>query len=172
MIKLCELAEGMPAITPAFGNYLAQAGAVCLESQGHHQGQLLSIQGKHQSSLRLTWPEVSDQMLRTLNDPEVATEHGAVGIAVLLAKKILGFSVIQRARKGTGFDYWLGNEEIIPFQNKARLEISGIRTGSKKNITKRIHQKLNQTNPSDETGLPAHIIVIEFSQPTAQMEEK
>jgi len=37
--------------------------------------------------------------------------------------------VIERSRKGTGFDYWLGSADEVgelPFQNKVRLEVSGI----------------------------------------------
>ena len=101
MIELSDLAGGMPAITPAFGQYLAEAGAVCLESQGHRPGQTLAVRGSYQSSYKLKWPAITEQMLRCLNDPEVTTEHGAVGIAVLLAKKLLGYSIIQRSRKGT-----------------------------------------------------------------------
>jgi len=172
MIRLNDLADGTPAITPAFGQYLAEAGAICLESQGHRQGQAMSVRGSHVGSYSLTWPNVTEQILRCLNDPEVATEHGAVGIAVLLAKRVLGYSVIQRSRKGTGFDYWLGEDNAIPFQNKARLEVSGIRNGDAASIRSRVKQKMHQTKQSDETLLPAHIVVVEFSQPTAQMEEK
>jgi hypothetical protein len=172
MIQLTDLAKGMPAITPAFGRYLSEATAVCLESQGHKQGKMLSVQGIEETNYSLTWPAVTEQILRCLNDPEVATGHGAVGIAVLLTKKLLGYSVIQRSRKGTGFDYWLGEDSAIPFQNKARLEISGIRKGDDASIRARVKQKQRQTDPSDETGLPAHVVVVEFSRPAAQMEEK
>lgn len=172
MIQLTELAGGMPAITPAFGRYLAEAGAVCLESQGHAQGQRLLVQGRHKRSYPLSWPAVTEQIRRCLNDPEVATEHGAVGIAILLVKKVLGYSAIQRSRKGTGFDYWLGDGSGMPFQNKARLEVSGIRSGDDATVRSRVNQKRRQTDPSDGTRLPAHVVVVEFSRPIAQMEEK
>jgi len=162
----------MPAITPAFGEYLAQAGAVCLESQGHSQGKLLSVFGKHQGTFPLTWPPITDQMLRCLNDPEEATAHGAVGIAVLLTKKIIGYSVVERSRKGTGFDYWLGESNNDLFQSMARLEVLGIRKGDKASVKCRAKQKLRQTELSDVTSLPAHIVVVEFGQPTALMEAK
>lgn len=172
MIKLNDLAKGMPAITPAFGQYLAEAGAVCLESQGHSQGQTLAVRGAHDGRYALMWPHTTDQMLRCLSDPEVTTEHGAVGVAVMLTKKLLGYSVVQRSRKGTGFDYWLGEDERTPFQNKARLEISGIRRGDDAAIGARVRQKLSQTAPSDTTALPAHVVVVEFSGPVAQVEAK
>jgi hypothetical protein len=49
---------------------------------------------------------------------------GAVGVAVLLSKQLTGFTVIQRSRKGTGFDYWLGDEDELPLQNKGRAATS------------------------------------------------
>ena len=45
------------------------------------------------------------------------------------------YTVIHRSRKGTGFDYWLGdekNEDELPLQSKARLEVSGIRRADAK----------------------------------------
>jgi len=172
MLRLNDLVEGMPAITPAFGQYLAEAGAVCMESQGHMQGQLLTVRGSHSGSYSVSWPDVTEQIRRCLNDPEVATEHGAVGIAVLLTKKLLGYTVIQRSRKGTGFDYWLGDDTELPFQNKARLEVSGIRNGDSSIVRSRVRQKRRQTDTSDETRLPAHIVVVEFGKPIAEMEQK
>jgi hypothetical protein len=172
MLNLCDLEQGLPAITPSFGQYLAQAGAVCLESQGHQQGKALLVQGDHIKQYSLKWPVVTDQMLRCLNDAEVATEHGAVGIAVVLVEKIVGFSVMERSRKGTGFDYWLGDDEDVPFQNKARLEISGIRKGDEAAIRNRVSEKMRQTDRSDESGLPAYIVVVEFSRPVTEVRRK
>lgn len=172
MLNLSELADGSPAITSSFGQYLAEAGALCLESQGHVQGKQLMVKGDHAHQFAIYWPHVTDQIQRCLNDPEVATEYGAIGIAVLLTKKLIGFSVVQRSRKGTGFDYWLGNDTIAPFQNKARLEISGIRKGDDKAVKTRIDKKINQTDPSDKTGLPAYIVIVEFGRPLAHVRQK
>jgi hypothetical protein len=172
MLDLNDLANGLPAISPAFGQYLAEAGAVCLESQGHANGQELSVQGICSEGYALRWPRVTDQMERCLNDPEVATEHGAVGIAVLLMKRLIGCAVIQRSRKGTGFDYWLGDESYMPFESKARLEVSGIRNGDQKVVTARVRAKLMQTEVSDVTSLPAYIVVVEFGHPVAEVRQR
>lgn len=136
------------------------------------QGKELSVHGRYSEGYRLLWPEVTDQIERCLNDPEVATEHGAVGIAVLLIKRLVGYAVVQRSRKGTGFDYWLGDEADTLFRNKARLEVSGIRHGDQKTIRARVQQKLVQTEASDETRLPAYVVVVEFGQPLAEVRQK
>ncbi len=172
MLNLNDLANGLPAITQAFGQALAEAGGVCLESQGHEQGVQLRVRGFREKSYSLEWPPTTEQMRRCWNDPEVATEHGAVGIAVLLAQKETNYTVIERSRKGTGFDYWMGDESPIPFQNRARLEISGIRQGNERAIKARVSQKLRQTDQSDDDLLPAYVIVIEFGTPLAEVRKK
>jgi len=172
MLDLQELANGMPAITPAFGAYLAQAGAVCLDSQGHSQGVPLSVQGSYAHNLPVHWPNITNQMLRCLNDPDEATEFGATGIAIMLIKKLIGFVAIQRARKGPGFDYWLGEDDQLLFQKKARLEVSGIRKGEASVVKSRVKKKLSQVTPSGNQGKPAYIVVVEFGQPLAEVRIK
>ena len=170
MLDLGDLGHGLPAITPHFGMALAEAGGVCLESQGHVQGVQLFVRGYRNKRYPLAWPPVTDQARRCWNDPEVATEHGAVGIAVLLAQKEIGYTVIERSQKGTGFDYWMGDGSSFLLQKKARLEISGIRRGSDR-VKTRVRQKLRQTDPSDGSK-PAYVIVVEFGHPLAEVQEK
>lgn len=173
MLDLNDLGNGFPAITPDFGRALAEAGGVCLESQsqGHVQGVQLRVRGYNNGSYPLAWPPITEQTRRCWNDDEVATEHGAMGIAILLAQKEIGYTVIKRSRKGTGFDYWMGDVSAYPFQNKARLEISGIREGNDQQVKARVQQKLKQTDRSDG-ALPAYVIVVEFGQPLAEVQEK
>ena len=89
-----------------------------------------------------------------------------MGIAALLAKKEIGYAVLQRSRKGTGFDYWIGDDTPFPFQNKARLEVSGIREGNDTVVRARVRQKINQTSRTDG-ALPAYVIIVEFGRPLA-----
>jgi hypothetical protein len=51
---------------------------------------------------------------------------------------------IERSRKGTGFEYWLGTSETdeeLPFKNKVRLEVSGIRSGDSSRVKARLWRK-------------------------------
>ena len=171
MIDLNELNSGLPAISPAFGSCLAEAGGVCLAAQGHQFDKEMLVQGTHQKSFRLRWPQITQQVLNCWNDLESATEHGAMGVAILLIRKLAGYSVVQRSRKGTGFDYWLGHDDGIPFQNMARLEVSGIRKGDERTIKTRVRQKLKQVAKSDGS-LPAYIVVVEFGTPISEVAEK
>jgi hypothetical protein len=79
---------------------------------------------------------------------------------------------VQRAFKGGGFDYWLGTvDEDRPFQNLARLEISGIRRGNRRQIAARVKEKSEQVRRSDG-ALPAYVVVVEFSAPAARVEKQ
>jgi hypothetical protein len=96
-------------------------------------------------------------------------------MAFLLILQLTDLTVIERSRKGTGFDYWLGTQgstTTLPFERMARLEVSGIRKGNRSQINARVKQKTEQTRPSDARGLPAYIIVIEFSRPISVISTK
>lgn len=171
ILNLYALQQGLPAITPSFGAALAEACAICLSDQGHQSGTILTVQGDFSSTLALIYPDVTDQMRRCWNDQEYTTEQAAYGVALLLVQQLTDFTVVERSRRGTGFDYWLGTASELstqPFQKTARLEISGIRQGNQQQIRARVKLKLEQVKPTDNLA-PAYIAVIEFSQPIAQV---
>ena len=172
MLDLNELGGGIfPAISANLGMALAEAGGVCLESQNHVSGVRLSVRGYHKKDYSLTWPSITEQSRSTWNDDRAATEWGAVGVAVLLAKRGIGYAVLERSRRGTGFDYWMGNDASLPFRDMARLEISGIRQGNDAVVKARVRQKISQTRRSDGK-LPAYVIVVEFGRPLAEVQKK
>ncbi len=155
---------------------MAEAAGVCLELQRHSQGVLLRVRGNVSKRHELIWPSIDAQTFRTWADRQEATEYGATAIAVLLAKNEIGHTVIERAVKSTGIDYWLGHEaEGPPFQRKARLEISGILRvdGSdsdvEKAVAKRVKDKLRQTQSSSGL-LPVYVIVVEFGSPLCEVQ--
>jgi hypothetical protein len=173
-LVITKFNQGLPAITPAFGAALAEACAICFTNQGHTQGVEITVKGSFTEVFKLYWQEVTDQMLRCWNDSEYTTEQAAYGIAFLVIQELTDYTVIERSRRGTGFDYWLGKKSDnyeLPFQNAVRLEVSGIRKGDESRIKSRVQQKLQQVSPSDGI-LPAYIVVVEFSNPLAFIVEK
>lgn len=172
LLNLSDLGTGdIPAITPAVGNSLAEAASVCLESEGHNPGIPLTVRGDKENSYALTWKPASAQAQLSWNDPDDATEKGAVGIAILVAKEELGYSIIRQSWKGTGFDYWMGDKSAEGFINKAGLEISGIRHGDDGAVGARVRQKLRQASRRGNSRLRTYAIVIEFSRPLAEVRE-
>ena len=103
----------IPGVSPRLGAALAEAAGVCLESQGHAQGAELRVSGDVDSAYRVVWPLITDQSRRSWEDVQEATEDGASGIAILLVELETPYSVIRRSRKGTGFDYWLGDASDV-----------------------------------------------------------
>ena len=193
MLDLNELdTDEIPGMSREKGNDLAQAGAVCLQMNQHQPGIELTVRGYIRKTFRLTWTPASEQAMRTWNDLEEVTEDGAAGIAALLAINEIGYHIILRSRKTSGIDYWLGDKDISNISEpeqaatealrellrdnelvvRARLEVSGIRSGNDPIVRARVRRKLNQTNRSDEWGLPAYVVVVEFSRPLAEVRTK
>lgn len=163
---------GLPALTPATGQSLVEAASVCLANRHHKSGKTLKVFGTQNTEFRLEWPKVTKQMERTHNDLQDATEDGACAIAISLSRELKGLTVILRSWKGPGFDYWLGKDSGGMFQNKTRLEVSGILKGEESNIQSRIKEKIEQTKKSDSTGFGAIVCVVEFGTPQAHFVER
>jgi len=172
-LALDDLGNGTPGISPEYGWSLAQAAAVCLDSQGHSSPTEMPVGGDASAEIDLEWEAPDERARRTWADMEFATEQGAYGIATLLVPKISDWTVAERSRKGTGFDYWLADQsdEGPLFQNKARLEVSGILSGTDSKVSGRVKQKLEQTTPSDGV-LPALVVVVEFGSPKSKVAKK
>lgn len=174
-LVLSRLGNGLPGITPVVGATLVEACSVCLIHHNHIDHVQLNIDGSFSRAFVVRWSreKVTEQVLRCWNDLQDALEDAAACIACLLVIELTEFTIIERSRKGTGFDYWLGKDEDEPiFTRKGRLEVSGIMEGSEKDIRERTRQKLKQSNPSDNTLLPAYAIIVEFSRPLARVARK
>lgn len=171
LLDLRELGSGnIPALTAAMGMALAEAGGVCLESQGHSPGAALTVRGYTEGGYTLTWAAVSEQARdRAYNDAAKATEMGAEGIAVLIAKSVIGYEVIRRSWRGDGFDYWLGAWGETDFIAQAGLEVSGIRSGSDRQVRARVREKRLQANQGGQQQWATYVIVVEFSRPLAEV---
>lgn len=171
-LNLERLALGMPGISPRRGASFAEAASVCLEETDHHPGVTMQIDGDCKHYVQVVWNGAagSTQNTRAWNDPEEATEDGAYGVAALLITELSEYTVVERSRKGTGFDYWLGRKDAPDplFQEKARLEVSGIRSGDQHAINARVRRKIDQTKVSNGL-LPGVIVVVEFGSPRTRV---
>ncbi len=167
VLDLGDLGDGtMVGLSPEVGSSLAQAGAVCLESQSHVPGVDLAVTGRIVGTHPLHWEPPDDQARLSWGNEIDATEDGAAGIALLLARRLMNLVVMSRSRHGTGFDYWLGGDTAEPpIQGAVRLEVSGVRSGPSAVVARRLKQKLDQMQRGDPT-FAGYAIVIEFGRPT------
>jgi hypothetical protein len=173
VMSLAALAEGMPGLTAAAGQRLAEAAAVCLEDRKHQTGVRLPRAGMMLDDFFMEWLSVDEQTRRCYADMQEATEWGACGVAILVVREVTGLVVIERSIKGTGFDYWLGEKDYdgLPFVGTPRLEISGILLGTMAQVDARIKQKKGQMKPTDHLAA-GFVAVVEFGTPIARVESK
>jgi hypothetical protein len=155
-------------------DYYSEACVVQLEELSHQSSVSLKVLGDNLTTFNLLWS--SSPVTKGWKATAKLTENAATAIAFFLIVELTEYSVIEESRIGTGIDYWLGYDESHELYDEdnflnARLEISGIRNDYA-GVTARINKKLKQTRPSDYTGLPAYIIVVEFSSPIAVLIKK
>ena len=167
-IDVTQIKEGLPGISSIAARQLYETFEVCMHSSGHPEELQLLMEGDIEDTIDLHWQDgYNEQKERTYADMQYTTEHGAVCLSVMLTTSLTPYTVIERSRKGTGFDYWLGDKDSYLFQKKARLEVSGILKGDDSAIKIRHAAKVEQTSKSDELGIPAYVSVVEFSKPKA-----
>lgn len=175
VLDLRDLPNGIPALTKALGEVHAETAAVCMDHHKHKMPVNLFVRKVKNARYVLEAPEVTDAMRRTYADMQRTTELGACGIAILLVRERTGLTIVHQSWKGGGFDYWLGpddSEDELVFQNTARLEVSGILSGTNSQFATRLKQKLKQMEVSDDTDLPGYAVVVEFGKPQAEMAKR
>jgi hypothetical protein len=160
----------MPGLTIAAGTLLAEAAEVCLEDQSHTPGVQLMVDGDVSDQMTLNWSPVSTQQRKAYADMQEATEWGASGIGIVALHRKTGKVVTERSIKGTRFDYWFGEDDGELFQNKLRLECSGILKGTQDQIKVRVTQKIAQVKSAkNHQSVPAYVSVVEFGDPRARV---
>lgn len=170
-ITLENLRPGIADLTRARGSFYAESASVCLDNQGHSSPTPMDVitqkgEAKVTTTININW-EPPDGRAKHHSDLQEDTEHGAYGIAALIVCEPRGLNM-QRSAKGTGIDFWLTSGPLM--QRSARLEVSGILSGSRDSISKRVKEKLKQTQKSAGV-LPVIVVVVEFSGPESWITE-
>lgn len=162
----------IPGMSEGKAKYLLECAVSCLSRCGHASGVLMECVGLTNGNEPIEWTtSFNEQLRRSTDDIQEATEHGAECISALYALEHTPYTIVRRSRKKTGVDYWLGNKGDCLFKETARLEVSGIFSG-KDAIKARKNIKLKQTNQSDSTLLPAYVSIVEFGTPVIEFVQK
>lgn len=167
-LDLGALVQGLaPGLTPERGAAMAQAARVCLTESRHPSPCGLTVDGGHSGRLPLVFDQASEAESRSWNDQEEATQQGAYAVAILVMKHLDNLTVLERSRRGTHFDWWLGPADGAPlFQEKVHLEVSGIRDGSDARISERIVEKWGRFGPEPAVdSFRRRVVVVEYSRP-------
>ena len=167
------LAQGKLGITKSCGAFYVEAACYCLFVNQHPQPVGLKISGDIEQDGVLEWsrPENENLAHRTYADLPEAAEKGALAVAIVVVTTLENIPAVEQSPKGTGVDYWLsGDDDTDIF--KARLEISGILKGTPGQVQSRLKKKLKQTKASDNTKIPAHAAIVEFSFPEIRIAKR
>lgn len=161
---MAELARGTAHLSRAVCGNLAEAASVCLESRGHTPGVKLTID---KAAVEVVWGALDLRAEASHDDPQDATEEGAVAVAIELVRGGTGLDLVRRSRKGTGFDYHLGPRgSTSPFAGAACLEVSGILEENASKLEARAQAKVAQVLRQG-SGVPGFAVVVGFTTPRA-----
>lgn len=172
-LQLEALGNCIPVIPEDAVGFYKHNCMVCLHSQGHYSGVALHVKnGNYTTAFTINWNgTVTEELQRAYADMSKATDFAACTLALLLVRELTEYLPVEQSVIGTTIDYWLASkkpEDDLIFNHTARLEVSGILCENEENtIDKRIKQKINRLNP--KKGLPALIVVVEFSKPQSKM---
>lgn len=164
-IDLAVFARGTVALSTRCCADLAEQAAFCLEYKGHTSGVPLRAGEK---TVEMTWEPLDPRAGNSHNDLQVATENGAVALAIEMVRGGTNLEVVRRSRKGPGFDWHLGPKSDGPaFAQTHCLEVSGILDSTDYLLDYRLKQKVRQAGK----GVPGFAVVIGFAAPSAKWSE-
>ncbi|BAQ34031.1 hypothetical protein UCH007_00730 [Dehalococcoides sp. UCH007] len=151
--------------------FYKEAAVVCFYKQDHTSGVKMEFSGIFNGEYILVWNNFPRDSEHSWKDLQEAIEYGACAIACIMITKITPFNYIERSQKGTGFDFFIGNtsDETLIFNNKVKLEVSGILSGDDTDINNRVKLKTNQINKYDNNS--GYVFVVEFSKPKSCIKE-
>jgi hypothetical protein len=132
----------------------------------------MDVTGLWNEAFSVTWNPVSDEVRRSWRDADRAVEFGACGVAFLIFNAKTEFKAVEVSRKFNGFDYWMANKrDEAPFQNAARLEVSGILRENERNTVRNRLRAKKRRLELYSNSLPVFIAVIEFGTPVSAVEQ-
>jgi hypothetical protein len=171
-IELWELANAMPGLTASHSISLGEAAAVCLESQRHQTGVSLHLEQPVGVAATLHWRSPPQEAFGC-HTGDRATEDGACGVAILLARSLTGQVVLFRSERKESCDYWLGPPDFprqAGLKGMSRIEVSGIRQGDIAIFRRRHREKREQVSKLDHSS-DRYVSIVEFGAPMAVLEK-
>jgi len=172
-LSLESLPETVPVVTADAAGFYRENCIVCFDCNGHRSGVRLTVDyADSQLVYTIHWlGDVTNELRRNYGDLQRATDFAACAIALLLVPELTGLTAIRQASIGTTIDYYLApqsQDDVLLFNDTARLEVSGILKENPSNtVDRRVKTKLRRLKP--DRGLPAFVVVVEFSRPWSRM---
>lgn len=175
-LHLDQLGEVISELEESLAEYMYGAAVMCLHYNEHKSGVPCEVRDFEErlADATISWTkQYSDKIRRTFGDTDYAVEFAAEGIACLTIDAFTEYTVVERAVRHDGVDFWLaqaGPDARYPFQRTARMESKGITEARyPSDITYALKSGVDQVKQSDQSQLPAYIIATELSKPVIYM---
>jgi len=176
VLDLDALTTDIPALTDSFATQMQEAVVMCMTPHNHVSGVSCNIRDQDQvlGVAFIKWrTKYSDRIRRAFGDARNAVERAGEGIAILTILARTDYTVVERARIGDGFDFWLSrrdDDERFLFQREAGLEAKGL-SGARypSEIVRAINDGIDQIRESRNASVPAWVVATEFSRPVIYM---
>lgn len=163
-ITLDAMHERHRALTVSIAGAYREAAAVCLSRHHSPPVSLGLADNGAESTAELDWPTPDAQTRDAWANKTDATEAGAYGCVIAGLEELRGLVAVRRAETGTGADYYVGppgaGEQDI--EDCLRLEVSGVDAGDRREVMKRLAEKVRQAREGD-SNLPAVAGVLGFA---------
>jgi hypothetical protein len=159
-----------PKLSKEFVETKGIAAAVCFKKAKKKSGVILTVNGHFNKLMMISWDKLDNKVLNTYADDREITEWGAEAIAFAIVEFFTSYRCVKRSQIGTGFDYYLTEDDSTLFQGKiAKLEVSGILSIKRNSdISKRLSLKTKQATDKYK-NMPFYVIIIAFSAPVAEV---
>jgi len=149
---------------------------MCMTPHNHASGVACNLRDLDQllGEVKIKWQTLySERIRRAFGEARNAAERAGEGIAILTILARTDYTVIERARIGDGFDFWLSrsdDDDEFLFQYEAGLEAKGLSYAQyPSQIAGAVNDGIGQIKKSDNADLPAWVLATEFSRPVIYM---
>ncbi|MCY3833011.1 MAG: hypothetical protein OXG85_08330 [Chloroflexi bacterium] len=172
VLDLDKLNQALPRVRASLINYIYDAAVFLLNHHRHQTGLRCEVRNLEEklNFATLVWTRpYSESMINTFGDTDYAVEFAAEGMACLTIRATTKYTAIKRSQRNDGVDFWLAESDDLnrfAFQFAARMESKGItKARYPSDIKAKVDEGIIQSKRSDETRLPAYIIVTDFGEP-------
>jgi hypothetical protein len=163
-LLLADMHERHRALTPSIAGVYEEAASVCLSR--HHAPPLdltFSDNGTEDVGV-VSWTPPNQRMIDAYANDTDTTEAGAYGCVIAGVEELRGLYAVRRAETGTGADYYIAPEGsgVNDLEDCLRLEVSGVSGGDRRDVAKRVIEKVKQARDG-ASCLPAVAGVVGFA---------
>jgi hypothetical protein len=158
---LYALHQRHPGLYEPLSLAYADAAALCF-ADTHESPADLEVRHDEEICVReVAWLEPAEEARASWANQDDATRDGAYCVSLAVVEAELGLVGLERADRRTGADFYIGRPGS-DLEDAQRLEVSGARTGDKRDVSSRLRQKIEQARRG-KSNRPALACVIGFA---------